>query len=464
MTCAFPPGFLWGAATAAHQVEGGLRNNWTRWEESEARVQALEAAGVGREEMRREYVSGVGSPEHGVHWRRDYEVASRELGHTATRFSIEWSRVQPESAGAWDEEAVAHYRAVVAHVVALGMTPFVTLWHWSEPLWFADRGGFGSPKAVAWFAAFASRMAAELAPLGVKFWITLNEPEVNTLMGRVLERWPPGRPGGARRPSPWKLAKWRRWMRLLGEAHREARAAIRAVDPSAQVGIAKHNVIMDASASGNPLARPLSAAAAWLGQRAWNGAIVGAADYESDFVGLNFYFHHTVRWSPLGGVGRRFAGGVRAACRRVAAGLGGKAADPDLGPDGAPPPPDPAPVSDMGWTLSPEGFYRAVHDTARRHPGKPVYVTEHGLADRDDAHRGWYLVQSLRRLHDAIQDGCDVRGYLHWSLLDNFEWDSGYLPAFGLLAVDRASPDRTRTPRPSALVYRDIILANAVPE
>jgi beta-glucosidase len=406
----FPKGFLWGAATAAHQVEGDTHNNWSEWEMSPARLAQLEKDGLIKKYSRENFISGA-TADHYHRYREDFALA-RSLSHNATRISIEWSRVEPEE-GKFDAAAIAHYRDVIAAIRANGMEPFVTLWHWTVPLWFRDKHEFERRGNIHYFVRFAEKMAAELPD--VKFWITLNEPEVYASGHYLRGEKPP------QEKDPFlALAVYENLIR----AHRAAYRAIKTIRSTAQVGIAKHNIWYEAYQS-----------------RAWNQFLKRIADWmfnfyflnhikdAQDFIGLNHYFHNRID------------------------GWFGKNKN--------------ARTSDMGWELYPEAIYHVLVDLKKYRV--PVYVTENGLADASDAQREWFLRETLANVHRAIygstgSDGCDggvdVRGYLHWSLMDNFEWQYGFWPRFGLIEIDYAT--QARKPRGSALFYKKVCEENGV--
>lgn len=400
----FPKGFLWGAATAAHQVEGGTHNNWSEWEQSPARLAQLERDGLIKKYGRENFISGVAA-DHYHRYREDFALA-RSLGHNATRISIEWSRVEPEE-GKFDTKAIAHYRDVIAAIRANGMEPFVTLWHWTVPLWFRDKHEFEARGNIRCFVRFAEKMATELPD--VKFWITLNEPGVY-ISGHYLHGEKP-----PQKKDPFlALVVYENLIR----AHRTAYHAIKMARPEAQVGIAKHNIWYEAYQN-----------------RAWNQFLKRAANWLmnfyfldhikdiQDFIGLNHYFHNRID----GWFGRN----------------------------------ENKRTSDMGWELYPEAIFHILVDLKKYRV--PVYVTENGLADARDAQREWFLRETLANVHRAIREGgVDVRGYLHWSLMDNFEWQHGFWPHFGLIEIDYAT--QTRKPRRSALFYKEICEENRLGE
>lgn len=243
--------FFWGAATSAHQVEGNNRNDWSEWE----RDHNLEQSGS--------------ASDHYNRFREDFNIAS-SLGHTAHRFSIEWSRVEPEE-GKFNEREIGHYREVLAALGERSIEPFVTLWHWTVPLWFRDQGGWKNKKSVFYFERYAERMAREFP--GVKFWITLNETNVYTGHGYWQGIWPPGEKS---------LVSYLRANHHLSRAHIAARKRIQALHPGAHVGIA-HNMIY------------FSRFGSFVKKYVYNHLFLNSIRRHQDFVGINYYFSDRIR-------------------------------------------------------------------------------------------------------------------------------------------------------------------------
>ncbi len=396
----FPEGFFWGTATSAHQVEGNSHNDWSRWEKQNAQRLASQAEKeFGRlaswPDIRTQaqdpanYISGRACG-HYERFREDFDIAKR-LGHNAHRFSIEWSRIEPEE-GRFDEKALEHYRQVVSALRERGIEPFVTLWHWTLPLWLAQKGlpaqagGVLNGKFPEYFARYAEKIAASLS--GVKFWVTLNETNVYTAHGYWKGIWP---------PSKCSAYQYLSANRRLSRAHKAAYATIKKHIPSAHVGVA-HNVI-------------------WLSRSrlkdyVWNRRFLNSIRGFQDFIGVNYYRSDR----------------------------------------------ETAVKTDMGWSIDPEGLFRALISLKRY--GKPLFVFENGIADARDERRAAFIRDHLRNVARAVAAGADVRGYFYWSLLDNFEWDKGFWPRFGLVEVDHETLQRSI--RPSAREYARIIENNGL--
>ena len=424
----FPANFLWGAATSAHQVEGGnTRNDWWRFESLPGAIRG-----------------GLGSGAACRHWERydeDFALAAAD-GHSAHRLSLEWSRLEPRP-GRWDAEAVAHYHAVLGSLRGHGLLPIVTLHHFTNPLWIADAGGWESAATVEAFERFARFCAREFGG-EVDWWCTVNEPEVFAFRGWSEGVWPP-----AVRDNSRALTVIANQLEAHGRAYRAIHAEDR-VDSdgdgqAARVGFAKHYVQLE------PLRRwhPLDRVQAHVEHRVFNEAVLRAAvdgrielsipgatpvrrvvpvlQGALDWIGLNYYTRWRVRsLSPVPHV-----------------------AGPGVS------------VNDLGWEVWPEGFRLAL-EAAAKLANAPVLVTENGFADARDAFRPRAIVEFAEAMHRAIEGGTHVLGYLHWSLLDNFEWADGYHGRFGLYAVDFADPARPRRRTRSAEVFARLARANAL--
>ena len=414
------PAFLWGAGSSSHQVEGGNdRNDWWDWEQRPGAIR-----------------DGTRSGAACLSWERyaqDLDLV-RGLGLNCYRFSLEWSRIEPE-AGRYDEAALTRYRAMLEACRARGITPLLGLHHFTNPRWFAALGGWEERRNLPHFERYA-RLAGERFGDLVDDWITVNEPEVLGFYAYASGDWPPGVTDRSR-----TLAV----IANLIEAHALAAHALRAADRTdadgdgraTRIGATKHWVILEPRRAWWPLDR----LAARVQNRVFNEAVlralaggpidlaipgargvrrtVDALAGASDFIGLNYY----TRWMVA---------------------LFGR--DPrSLRPGAA--------ASDLGWEIFPEGLEHAIARAAAF--GLPLVITENGLADAADGRRPQFIRASLASLDRARAAGHDVRGYIHWSLLDNFEWADGHTGRFGLHSVDFAHPEGPRVPRPSARVYAE---------
>lgn len=407
----FPEKFYWGAATSSHQVEGSNHNDWSEWEKKNSIRLARESAGhFGRlpswEFSRREaeepknYISGTAC-DHYHRFESDFDLAS-SLGHNAHRFSIEWSRIEPEE-GRFDEEAIAHYHDVIIALRKRNIEPFVTLWHWTLPVWLAEKGGIEHPLFPKFFDRYAETLVKAFGR-EVKFWITLNEPDVVASHAYMKGAWP---------PQKKSLFAYHRVLRNLIAAHKLAYGTIKKYDTGSKVGIAKHQVVFEAAHDTR-----INNALKKIAHSFWNKWLLDNIRDHQDFIGLNHYHRNVID----NGFGK----------------------NPNKR------------VTDFGWEFHPESLYQALIDL--KPYGKPIYITENGIADAKDSLREEFIRRALIAMYSAIADGADVRGYLYWSLLDNFEWDKGYWLRFGLISVDRTT--QKRTIRPSAYTYAEICRTN----
>ena len=409
----FPEGFLWGAATASHQVEGGNTNDWSVWERHNADRLAKESAAKfshipqwkrfeAQAQDPRNYISGIACG-HYNRFEEDFDIA-RSLNHNAHRFSIEWSRIEPEE-GVFDQAAIEHYRHVLHALKERGITPFVTLWHWTLPLWLAEQGGIANRKFPAYFARYTEKIAQELGN-DVTFWITLNEPDVVASHAYLKGAWTP------QKKSRFEFV---RVIHNLVKSHKSAYEIIKKIAPKAQIGIAKHQIVFEVACK-TLLNTILRKTMCYF----WNEWFLNRIAHHQDFIGLNHYNRNVIDNGFYKNPNER--------------------------------------VTDFGWEFYPCSLHQAI--TELKPYDKPIYITENGLADASDTLRQEFIPRALAAVHQAIAEGADVRGYLHWSLFDNFEWDKGFWLRFGLVEIDYAT--QKRTVRPSALAYAEICKNNSL--
>jgi len=423
-TLKFPKGFLWGASTSAHQVEGGNINSWSEWEKKNAERLAKEARDKWQnwqvekfpEMLKKEnYISGKAC-DHYNKYEEDFDIAA-SLGHNAHRFSIEWSRIEPRE-GEFNEEEIEHYREVIQALKKRNLEPFVTLWHWTDPLWITKLGGWENKETIKYFARFVKKIAKEFGG-EIKYWIPLNEPSVPVGFGYITGTFPPGI------KSYWKA--WR-VSNNLTQAHKEAYKVL-------------HHELGNKVAVGNtvlyhyhvPYRRwhPLDVISTKIFRYFRDVRATSWAEKHGDFIGLDYYFLDTVKFSLFGGTYGPF-----------------EIKNPRTE------------VSDLNWDIFPEGIYHILLELGKYK--KPIYIVENGIADRDDTQRASFIKRNLHFVKKAYGEGVDVRGYFHWSLLDNFEWDKGLWPRFGLVEVDYKTLERKV--RKSAKEYKKIIERQLVEE
>jgi beta-glucosidase len=405
----FSKKFLWGASTSAHQVEGGTHNQWTVWELENAKSKAAQANYhledldswshiEGEAKNPNSYVSS-NSTNHYELYKQDFDLL-RKMNMNSFRFSVEWSRIEPEE-GAWNIEAIEHYKQYAAELKRRGIEPIVTLFHFTLPTWFTARGGFEKRSNVRFFVRFADKIIRELGT-NVRLIITVNEPEIYAHESYFAGNWPPNL------TSKWKL--WR-VTNNLAYAHNQAAMTIHKINRRYRVSIAKNSAYFYAGDT------------AWLSRRSAGVMQYFQDDYflkkvvkNCDFLGVNYYFSNRV--------------------------YGYRVHNPDIK------------LSDTGWDLSPADIQHALERLHEKYK-LPMIITENGLADSEDEHRQWWITQTLVGMQKAIDNGVKLEGYLHWSLLDNFEWDKGIWPRFGLAKVDYKTQERTL--RPSAIWFGKII-------
>jgi beta-glucosidase len=461
---AFPPGFLWGVATAAYQIEGAPAEDgkgpsvWDTFSHQPGRTAHGDTGDIACDSYH----------------RVDEDVALLAgLSASAYRFSVSWPRIQPEGRGGANPAGLSHYSRVVDALLERGITPVVTLYHWDLPQALQDKGGWAARDTTELFADFAGIVAGALGDR-VRQWITVNEPWVAANMGY---RWGQHAPG-IRDPRQAVAAAHHL---LLG--HGRATAAVRAAVPGAgggtrgtatEVGITLNMAHVypadpasltdrelaadvDAQINGvflDPLVKG-SYPARLDGDYAPGANLVRDGDLAAiqariDFLGVNYYAPHIV--------GVREDGFFRRG-------------DTPMGPSGAVfVHPEGMPVTEMDWLVHPDGLYELLVRLRDDAPGLPLYITENGAACNDyinpdgtieDTERIDYLRGHLRAAHRAISAGADLRGYFAWSLMDNFEWAHGYSKRFGLVFTEYGT--QRRIPKRSAEWFAAVARSNSIP-
>jgi beta-glucosidase len=416
--------FLWGAATSSHQIEGdNFHNDWWKWEQD------------GHCE------GGARSGKATDHWRlfREDLRLAKELGLNSYRFSVEWSRLEP-SEGQWDPEALEWYRELIAECEKNGLMPMLTLHHFTSPLWFAEQGGFTNPEAPRKFLIYVEKVVEALGAR-VPLWCTFNEPMVlvsGTYLGKFM---PPGMfsPQHASQACHQLLKSHALAYDLIHRKLTERKGPWK--DHPLEVGIAHNMLDFKPDRKWHPIENLLTRIFHRFYNRAWLDAVTGRKQHfgvlglipyakqvqeargraTADFIGVNYYTKAYVQWRPRAPAQERPAElplGIEFARRQDQ-------------------------VSDLGWAVYPKGFGRVLRVAASY--GLPLYVTENGIADREDRLRAAYIEGHLQELEKALSEGIDIRGYYYWSLLDNFEWIKGFGPRFGLYRVEYDTFERTMT-------------------
>jgi beta-glucosidase len=368
----FPKNFYWGTATSAYQVEGGIKNDWS---------EAGEKYDAGR------------ACDHYNRFEEDFDLA-QSMHNNAHRFSIEWARIEPEQ-GKFDQEEVEHYRKVILALRERGLEPFVTLNHYTLPIWFARRDGWLCKENIKYFIRYAEFLVKSLPQ--VKFWITFNEPYLYSSFSFFEKRWP---------PFDKNFFKFLKVLNNLLDAHNRTYQMIHKNFSGKMVGMSEFVMFFSGFLSPVKYIR--------------HSYFLNKIKNHQDFFGLDYYLHHSLS-EVL------------------------KLSDREK--------------TDMGWEICSEGIYHVLKDLKKYN--KPIYITENGLADAKDEKREKFIINHLKWTHKAIEEGINVQGYFHWSLLDNFEWDKGFEPRFGLVKIDYKN-NLKRIPRPSSKIYAEICKNNGI--
>jgi len=409
----FPEGFLWGAATSAYQVEGGIENDWSEWEKKNAQRLAKEAEAYWQpwqikkfpEMLKSEnYICGKACDHYNL-FEEDLDIA-QSLSLNSFRISIEWSRIEPKE-GEFDEKEVEHYRKVIRAIHKRGMQPLITLCHYTLPGWLADKRGLLCNNFPYYFTRYAVFIENRFGNIN-NLWITFNEPTVLIGFAYLAGKWPP------RKKNPIFAL---RALKNIAEAHNRAYDIIHKHSKGAKIGLShliryfepyNKNSILDKFAVG-------------IANRYRNNKLYKLTQGKHDFLALQYYFRTKLKF-PIS---------ERNENRKV---------------------------TDLGWEIYPEGIYHILKDLKKYN--LPIYITENGLADADDSKRLGFIKNHLYWIYRAIGDGADVRGYFHWSFLDNFEWDKGFWPRFGLVRVDYKT--MRRKIRSSAFKFKIICETNTL--
>ena len=381
----FPANFLWGAATSSYQVEGfNAYNDWWAWEQSLGKGLASGAA-----------------CRHYELFNEDFDLA-RSLHHNAHRFSIEWSRIEPREGEILAHE-VEHYRQVVLALKARGISPIVTLHHFTNPQWFMKLGGWGKKENLRYFLRFVERIVSALAP-DVHTWLTVNEPLVYVYYSYLRGEWPP-------QIKSVRSAKLVRDNFIRGHicAYQIIQALYRKKNlPAPSISIAHHMRYF------SPCAPTLkNTLGVWLRDREVNFTFIEhlLRAHTLDFIGVNYYTRELVDVSGWG-IRQLYS----ESCSKNH---------------------HPVKKNDLGWDIYPEGLYELLRRLKRYN--LPILITENGICTHDDNLRWEYIREHIKAVHRALQEAVQVKGYLYWSLLDNFEWDKGFGPRFGLVEMDYAT-------------------------
>ncbi len=406
----FPKSFFWGTATASHQVEGDCtNNNWYNWENS------LDSKG--KPTIKDNQKAGLAC-DHWNRYKEDTELL-KKLGVSHYRLSLEWSKIEPEK-GKFNQNAITHYKNVIDHLIDNNITPYITLHHFTNPIWFDKLGGFEKQKNIEYFIIYCKEVFSLYSDV-VKYWCTINEPEVYSVMGYFSGVFPPGNKDAQLTATVHKN---------LLISHTKVYYELKKMSngDTCKIGIVKNVMQFDPARRWHLLD--------WLACRitdivynkmslsylkfgkikinipffinlAYTDTKAGKA---TDFFGLNYYSH----------VHLKFQFNTHEFFTNVY--------------------PDKDIMTDMPYTIYPEGLYRAIHQV--KSIGKPIIITENGIADAKDDRRALFIRRYIFAMNRALNEGIDIKGYFYWSLMDNFEWAEGYDMKFGLYEVDFDTQNR----------------------
>ena len=410
--------FFWGVAISEYQNSGAetVDNcNWAEWEKN----------------------TGKYSGKSNNHYE-DYEThidALEELGCNAFWFSLEWSMIEPEE-GVFDRQVIQRYREEIQELLHRGITPMVTMHHFTEPLWFREKGGFEKEQNIAYFEEFAERIYIEFKD-DVKYWAIINEPAVAAFMPYHVGLWP---------HQKVNIKKGFIVIKNLLQAHVNVYDICKKIDSRPQIGFVHSFLQFHPYSSYHTLERGV----AYYMTKNWNESLIGffldgnlALDipfkgdlyYDDpramssyDFVGVNYYSTPILKMTPFGKEwfeATCYEGGI---------------------------------MTDMPYHIDPEGFYKTLMRC--RAFNKPIFVTENGIADAKDDRRANFIHEYVQAMLQAKEDGCDIRGYFYWTLFDNFEWSDGYEMKFGLFDIDKKT-HQFRIKK-GGVAYKEIIKTKVV--
>ncbi|MCC6643940.1 glycoside hydrolase family 1 protein [Candidatus Peregrinibacteria bacterium] len=390
------PNFFFGASLSAHQVEGeNIHSDWWEFEQNILKPEGKDVSGQ--------------ATNHWELYETDFHLA-HQLGHNAHRLSLEWAKIEPVQ-GQIDYDVIKHYKKVFESLDKNKLTPIVTLFHFTLPKWFADNGGFENKDNIRHFVNYCKFIGTTFRD-ELKYIITINEPEIYAYHGYLIKKWPPQKD---------KYSLFNKVLKNLAKAHNQAYDDLKAIKPDFQVGVAKNNQVFRPDRPTNIFDNLI----ALFFRKHWNFYFLDLIKHRQDFIGLNYYFYRCVRADIH--LIEQFCQVSYPTSRKT----------------------------DMDWEVYPKGLYLMLKEIYKRYK-KPIIITENGVADHLDMLREDVIKEGLDWIFKAKEEGVEVFGYMHWALTDNYEWDSGFDPKFGLIKIDYKD-NFVRTIRPSGLLYRDLI-------
>jgi beta-glucosidase len=345
-------------------------------------------------------------------WNRNEEYfdIAKELNQNVHRLSLEWSRIEPKE-GKFDNEAIEHYKKMLMSLRERNIKTMVTLWHSTTPIWLCDKGGWTNFQMPEYFQNYVSFVVGELDEY-VDFWITINEPVISASFSYILGEFPPKKKND--------FIGFLKAIFNFAIAHKRAYYAIKNISPKTSVAMAENYSYVEAYNNESYFNK--SAVYIWNFLR--NRMFLEYTKKEQDFLGINYYFHEKIKidsdWPFF------------------------KILNDNLN------------VTDLEWEIFPRGIYEVIIDLKKYN--LPIYITENGIADKNDIYRDKFIKEHLEFIHKAVEQNADVRGYLYWSLMDNFEWTKGYKPRFGLVEINYET--MVYKIRPSAFEYAKICKNN----
>lgn len=385
----FPKNFLWGASISSYQTEGNnFNSDWWKWEQ--------EGKTKGKSGIACDYWSK---------YEQDHDLLS-ELGASAFRLSLEWSRIEPEE-GNFSDSAIRHYREMLQDLKNRNIKTVVTFWHWTSPVWFQDKFGFDQKQSVEIFSRYGTKISDELGDL-IDVAVIVNEPAMPLFFGFLLGKFPPGKINPV---SFFKASS------NLAEAYRNIFNYIKEKRSGIPVGISSLYNFFEPKNKWNPIHMLLS----WGGKKIWNEFFISKIKGKMDYFGLDYYFHDRMGTFGIENENKK--------------------------------------ITEIGWEIYPEGILEVLREINMKYD-LPIYILENGLSDSTDRHRPEFITEHLFYVKKAIEEGIPIRGYFYWSLLDNFEWLHGYGPRFGLVEINYETLERK--PRKSFYVYKEIIKKNGI--
>jgi beta-glucosidase len=397
----FPKDFKWGVATSSYQIEGGNNNaDWALWEEKKG----LDKAG-----------NACGSYEKYI---EDIELL-KKINVNSYRFSLEWSRIEPNE-GDWNIEAIEHYKDMIKRLKIENIEPFVTLFHFTLPQWVSREKGFENKKIIEYFKRYVGFVVENLGS-DVNFWITINEPEIYSTLGYITGEWPPGRRNS--------YIKYFKVIRNLEIAHIQSYKRINELYK--KYGWSKPSISISKNNTDIVGKDFISKLYVWFLKYIFSYSYLNRVRNYIDFIGLNIYFYSEIVFDPFSKGNFLF--------RTLSLHNFDKQ---DI----------------INWDINPKSMYNIVMDIHNRYK-KDIYITENGLSDIKDTRKSKYIKDNLEYLLKAIDKGAHVKGYFHWSMIDNFEWIEGFKPKFGIAFINN---NGERVLKKSGKYYSNIIKNNSL--